>query len=277
MLWLVSDCMCVCARQVYRLHGDMVQQERTKTFFSFTGSRRGILICTDVAARGLDFPKIDWIIQYDPPRDVEEYVHRVGRTARMTTEGDALLFLMPHEEPYLDTLGNHNIKLRAMPESEARRVLGAGRTGLNQKTDEDFMSLQRGLEDVIATSEEAAEHARYAYMAFVRAYSTYGKALKRIFNPKMLHLGHVAASFGLREQPQKIKDAQRRVSERDAEHRPGGRFQKATGERKRGRESEKLTPNKRLQVLSKDNDMARPGRRGIANYNADAKLGLSAL
>jgi len=128
---------------IYRLHGDMPQQERTQTFFSFTGSRRGVLICTDVAARGLDFPKIDWIVQYDPPRDVEEYVHRVGRTARMTTEGDALLFLMPHEEPYLDTLAQHNIKLKTMSESEARRVLGASRANApSQKADEDFMSLQ---------------------------------------------------------------------------------------------------------------------------------------
>jgi superfamily II DNA or RNA helicase len=128
---------------IYRLHGDMPQQERTQTFFSFTGSRRGVLICTDVAARGLDFPKIDWIVQYDPPRDVEEYVHRVGRTARMTTEGDAMLFLMPHEEPYLDTLAQHNIKLKTMSESEARRVLGASRANApSQKADEDFMSLQ---------------------------------------------------------------------------------------------------------------------------------------
>ncbi len=47
-------------------------------------------------------------------------MHRVGRTARMTTEGDALLFLMPHEEPYLDILGEHNVKLRTMGEHEVR-------------------------------------------------------------------------------------------------------------------------------------------------------------
>jgi hypothetical protein len=45
---------------------------------------------------------------------------------------------------------------------------------------------QRGLEDIVATSPEASDHARYGYMAFIRAYSTYGKTLKRIFNPKML-------------------------------------------------------------------------------------------
>ncbi|KAJ1467395.1 P-loop containing nucleoside triphosphate hydrolase protein, partial [Baffinella frigidus] len=95
---------------VHSLHGDMQQKDRTNAFFSFTGSRRGVLVCTDVAARGLDFPKIDWIIQYDPPQDVEEYVHRCGRTARMTTGyGDALLFLMPHEDPYVKTLSSHGL------------------------------------------------------------------------------------------------------------------------------------------------------------------------
>ena len=64
------------------IHGKMKQQKRTTTFFEYCNAKSGILCATDVAARGLDIPKVDWIIQYDPPDDPKEYIHRVGRTAR---------------------------------------------------------------------------------------------------------------------------------------------------------------------------------------------------
>jgi len=70
-----------------------------------------VLCCTDVAARGLDFPGVTTIVQYDPAGEVSEYVHRVGRTARMGQQGEALLFLMPAEMPYLQLLQQHGVKL----------------------------------------------------------------------------------------------------------------------------------------------------------------------
>lgn len=55
-------------------------------------------MCTDIAARGLDIPEVDWIIQYDPTDDPKEYIHRVGRTARgLNGRGRALIFLIPQE------------------------------------------------------------------------------------------------------------------------------------------------------------------------------------
>lgn len=64
-----------------------------------------MLLCTDVAARGLDIPKVDWIIQFDPPDDTREYIHRVGRTCRgVNGSGKALLFLLSTEKAYLKYL-----------------------------------------------------------------------------------------------------------------------------------------------------------------------------
>jgi superfamily II DNA/RNA helicase len=56
------------------------------------------MIATDVAARGLDFPNLDWVIQADAPENVAMYIHRVGRTARNNTVGRSLMLLMPQEE-----------------------------------------------------------------------------------------------------------------------------------------------------------------------------------
>ena len=72
----------------------------------------GILCCTDVAARGLDIPSVDWIIQFDPPDDPKEYIHRVGRTARGAGgKGRALLFLLPEEVAFLKYLKQAKVAL----------------------------------------------------------------------------------------------------------------------------------------------------------------------
>lgn len=86
----------VCSHQ-----GKQKQQKRTNTFFEFSNAPTGILLCTDVAARGLDIPKVDWIIQFDPPDDPRDYIHRVGRTARAGKAGKSLLFLLPSELGFL--------------------------------------------------------------------------------------------------------------------------------------------------------------------------------
>lgn len=98
----------------WRLHGSIDQNERRKAIKDFSKANHGILICTDVAARGLDLPMVDWIIQYDPPSEISEYVHRVGRTARSGQRGSALLFLTPSEQAYLGVLSKRGLRLSEM-------------------------------------------------------------------------------------------------------------------------------------------------------------------
>lgn len=80
------------------LHGKQKQATRMTIFQKFNSSNSALLICTDIAARGLDFPAVDWVVQFDCPDDVESYIHRVGRTARYQSEGKGLCLLCPSEE-----------------------------------------------------------------------------------------------------------------------------------------------------------------------------------
>ncbi len=64
------------------LHGKLKQMTRLSTFQRFTTMKHAVLLATDIAARGLDFPAVDWVLQADAPEDVDTYIHRVGRTAR---------------------------------------------------------------------------------------------------------------------------------------------------------------------------------------------------
>ncbi|KAL1725647.1 P-loop containing nucleoside triphosphate hydrolase protein [Schizophyllum commune] len=80
------------------LHGKQKQMTRLAMYDRFTKMSHVVLFATDIAARGLDFPAVDWVLQLDAPEDVETYIHRVGRTARYESKGKGLLFLMPSEE-----------------------------------------------------------------------------------------------------------------------------------------------------------------------------------
>ena len=86
------------------LNGDMPQKLRETTVNKLKNGRLDILIATDVAARGLDVPRISHVINYDIPYDAETYVHRIGRTARAGRDGDAILFVSPREKRMLRSI-----------------------------------------------------------------------------------------------------------------------------------------------------------------------------
>lgn len=107
------------------LHGKMVQKRREKSMERFREcatqdgkSRGGALLCTDVAARGLDVPDVHWVVQFDAPQDPSFYVHRVGRSGRAGKVGKSLLFLTRKEEAYVDLLSMRKVPLSPLPSSE---------------------------------------------------------------------------------------------------------------------------------------------------------------
>ena len=107
------------------LHGKMVQKRREKSMERFRQcassdgeGNGGALLCTDVAARGLDLPNVHWVVQFDAPQDPSFYVHRVGRSGRAGKVGNSLLFLTQKEEAYVDLLSMRKVPLSPLSPSE---------------------------------------------------------------------------------------------------------------------------------------------------------------
>ncbi|NXY83407.1 DDX31 helicase, partial [Alcedo cyanopectus] len=214
--WQPSSVSSGCLRFL-RLHGSMEQEERTEVFQEFLKSKTGILLCTDVAARGLDLPQVTWIVQYNAPASPAEYIHRVGRTARIGCHGSSLLILAPSEAAYVSLLASHKMNVSEM---KMEKVLSSlmkddrfklHRPGSKKSSGTDTQQvrecatvLQTAFENYVHSSEGTVQWAKKALQSFLCAYTTYPRNLKHIFHIKSLHLGHVAKSFGLRDAPQNL-------------------------------------------------------------------------
>jgi len=94
------------------LHGKMDQTKRMAIFFDFLKKGSAVLFATDIAARGLDFPTVDWVVQVDCPEDPQSYIHRVGRTARYESGGNSVLFIIPSEKAVIPLLEKNRIPLK---------------------------------------------------------------------------------------------------------------------------------------------------------------------
>ncbi len=82
-----------------RIHGDRSQGQRQEALNGFRSGRFRVLVATDIAARGIDVPEIEYVINYDLPMVAEDYLHRIGRTARAGRSGEAICFVSPEERP----------------------------------------------------------------------------------------------------------------------------------------------------------------------------------
>jgi superfamily II DNA/RNA helicase len=89
---------------VAALHGDMAQPVRMDTLQSFKDGKVQFLICSDVAARGLDIPAVSHVFNFDVPSNPEDYVHRIGRTGRAGRSGKSFTLALPEEGKYLDNV-----------------------------------------------------------------------------------------------------------------------------------------------------------------------------
>lgn len=91
---------------ILEFHGKIEQRRRTRIVQEFKRAKRGLLVSTDVGARGMDFPNIDEVFQIGVPSELANYIHRIGRTARGGKEGRATIYLCKDELPFVETLGH---------------------------------------------------------------------------------------------------------------------------------------------------------------------------
>lgn len=169
------------------LHGRQKQSSRMETTSKFMKARSSCLLATDVVARGIDFPEIEWIIQVDCPEDVPTYIHRVGRSARAGKSGKALLMLSEGEKVFVE-----NLKTRRIPITE-----------INVR-DSKKASIKPELQAQLFQDPELKYLAQKAFISYVR--SVYLQHSKEVFNVENIPLEAFAQSFGLVSAPNvKIK------------------------------------------------------------------------
>lgn len=186
---------------VLALHGKQKQQKRTNTFFEFCNAEHGTLICTDVAARGLDIPSVDWILQVDPPDDPRDYIHRVGRTARGTGgKGRSLIFLQPSEVGFLKHLKEARVPLVEF-ELPTKKILNiqsqlekliSSNYYLNKVRDGSFTRTQ-------SEANRLCQSAKEGYRGYLNAYASH--SLRSVFDVQKLDLVKLAKSFGFTTPP----------------------------------------------------------------------------
>jgi len=119
--------------KILRLHGKMSQAARDRTVRDYRRLSHGILVCTDVAARGLDFSDVSDVVQMGPSSEVADYIHKIGRTARAGASGRSILFLSSAEKNYSKALQSkrgvqfkHEIKYETAEEDgELVKQIGA--------------------------------------------------------------------------------------------------------------------------------------------------------
>ncbi|PHJ22852.1 dead deah box helicase domain-containing protein [Cystoisospora suis] len=189
--------------KMYKLHGQMNRDDRIgylKDFSDAPGS--AVLFATDVAARGLNLPYVNWIAQFDLPQQAEEYVHRIGRTARLGKEGNAVLFVLDCEAGYVNYLQSRGITLNEMDESCMLATLF--KTHMPEylrRIDNASAFLIKQFSQFVSARHSLLQTARKAFLGTLRSFRALSKETRQICTHAALHTGHMASSFCLNEAP----------------------------------------------------------------------------
>jgi len=141
------------------LHSDLTQSQRYKALERFRKGITKYLICTDIASRGIDILGIKTVINYDMPKDLKTYIHRVGRTARMGRQGTSVSFVGEADRPLLKKIvkrakkNNERVKHRIIPPEVI--------SYWNKKLEKMEPQI-KAIKEQIATQKEVKDHFKVA-------------------------------------------------------------------------------------------------------------------
>ncbi|XP_033121267.1 probable ATP-dependent RNA helicase DDX10 [Anneissia japonica] len=190
-------CMLQPGITVMALYGTLHQMRRMAVYNEFCKREHAVLFATDIAARGLDFPAVSWVMQLDCPEDADTYIHRAGRTARYEKNGESLLVLTPSEEKEM---------LRQLVEKK----IPVQKIKTNPKKQ---LSIRSQLQSFCAEDYSLKQEAQRCFISYVK--SVYLMKNKQVFNVKALPLEDFSFSLGLAVQPRVrfLKRAEKRQKE----------------------------------------------------------------
>ncbi|KAI1335808.1 DEAD-domain-containing protein [Xylariaceae sp. FL0016] len=183
------------------LYSRQKQVARLEITSRFSASKHACLFATDIVARGVDFPAVDWVVQMDAPEDVDTYIHRVGRTARNNRDGKSVLFLDPSEEVgMLRRLEQRKVPIQRVNIKERKKT-----------------HVKDAIQDMVFKDASLKYLGQKAFVSYTT--SVHLQKDKEVFNLKKLDLEAFAASLGLPGAPvikyqkgadvKKIKNASR--------------------------------------------------------------------
>eukprot|EP01084_Bolivina_argentea_P038591 71375_1 len=165
------------------LHSEMRQNKRIEMYQMFRRLKsRAILLCTEVASRGLDFGNIDWVINFDVPADVKSYIHRVGRAARLGQKGNSITFLTDKENGFISELKNVNITCKKL--------------GIHTK---NLKPINGAFQTILSKDTKMMELAKKAFNSYLAFYYFHGN--DAYMDPNELNKNELAKMFGLMHTP----------------------------------------------------------------------------
>lgn len=197
-------------RSFFSLHGRMSQAKRERALAQFAASGNGVLMCTDVAARGIDIPDVDWVVQFDAPQDPDAYIHRVGRTARLGRKGRALLYLAPSEDSYVDFLHVRRCPVTQFAEDGKE-------AGDNTSADEFLHKMRTVVKEATLADRAVLEASEAAFLSYIRAYKEH--KCRYLLKLEDIDIDSVADSFCLLRLPRfhEFKKLKKKITPRNAE------------------------------------------------------------